>query len=229
MSATCTPFDVPPQCMHAPAQAGGAEEDGYPDSVTALLKAAGVLHAVPLGAERFVQDSDEQYSLPDPPRFHFSDNGNLYLLCELSLVMSAAPCSWRADAGMLDCLPCASLSTCKGSRGYQYYSVTELRWGGCPQALWTQARRTSLMRTGRRSSSQVAPGAVARLSSRMTLRLRTLAASRTLRSCPTTMMWSCLGCAPFLLHACVLPLPKSCLFLANQAGAHAIWLSAAPR
>ena len=62
--------------MHAPAQAGeAAEEDSYPESVTALLKAAGVLHAVPLGAERFVQDSDEQYSLPHPPRFSFGDNG----------------------------------------------------------------------------------------------------------------------------------------------------------
>lgn len=64
-------------CMHACNMQAGGEEDGYPDSVTALLRAAGVLHAVPLDAGTYVHESDEQFSLPNSPRFQFSENGAL--------------------------------------------------------------------------------------------------------------------------------------------------------
>ena len=63
--------------LHARIPQAGSEKDGYPDSVTALLKAAGVLHAVPLHAGTYVHSSDDQFTLPNTPRFQFSENGAL--------------------------------------------------------------------------------------------------------------------------------------------------------
>lgn len=49
--------------------------DHLPDSVTALLRAAGVLHAVPLDAGPLVQADDDKFTLSKPPRFQWGDGG----------------------------------------------------------------------------------------------------------------------------------------------------------
>ena len=52
-------------------------ERGYPESVTALLRAAGVLHAVPLDAGLYVRPSDDQLRAPSSARADPAEQGGL--------------------------------------------------------------------------------------------------------------------------------------------------------
>ena len=64
---------MPLACRHLNRQAGGR----LPGLGDRAAQGGGRAACRATGRGPLVQDTDEQYSLPDPPRFRFSDNGAL--------------------------------------------------------------------------------------------------------------------------------------------------------